>query len=177
MEIKECIETRRSIRKFNGAEVLRADIEEMIRAAQCAPSWKNSQTARFYCALSPEAVEKVNACLPDFNAERTQGVGAYVITTVKKGLSGCDGDGNYFSHLGNGYECFDNGLSVENLVLSAHSLGYATLIMGLFDEGALRTYLGVPSDEDIVVVIAVGKTDKKPRMPERKPLDEILKIF
>ena len=177
MEIKECIETRRSIRKFNGSAVLGEDIEKMVKASQCAPSWKNSQTARFYCALSSEAVSKVNACLPDFNAERTQGVGAYIITTVNKGLSGCDGEGNYFSHLGNGYECFDNGLAVENMILTAHSLGYATLIMGLFDEKALRSYLGVPSGEDIVTVVAVGKTDKKPNMPERKPLEEVLKIF
>lgn len=177
MEIKECIETRRSIRKFNGEGVSKEDIIKMVEAAQYAPSWKNSQTARFYCALSPEAVSKVNACLPDFNAERTQGVGAYIVTTVNKGLSGCDSDGNYFSHLGNGYECFDNGLAVENMILTSHSLGYATLIMGLFDEVALRSYLGVPSGEDIVVVVAVGKTDKKPRMPERKALDDVLKIF
>ncbi len=177
MELKECIEARRSIRRFNGLGVEREDVEKMIKAAQCAPSWKNSQTARFYCALSPEAVKKVNACLPDFNAERTQGVGAYIITTVKKGLSGCDSDGNYFSHIGNGYECFDNGLAVENMILTAYSLGYATLIMGLFDEAAIREYLGVPSDEDVVTVVALGKTDKKPNMPERKPLDEILKIF
>ena len=177
MEIKECIEGRRSIRKFNGVPISREDIEEIIKAGQCAPSWKNSQTARYYVALSPEAVERVNACLPDFNAERTQGVGAYIVTTVSKGQSGCNSDGEYFSHLGNGYECFDNGLAVENIALYAHSLGYCTLIMGLFDEGALRSYLGVPSGEDIVVVIAIGKTDKKPRMPERKPLEEVMKIF
>ena len=177
MEIKECIETRRSIRKFNGECANKEDIVKMIEAAQCAPSWKNSQTARFYCALSSEAVERVNACLPDFNAERTQGVGAYIVTTVNKGQSGCNENGEYFSHLGNGYECFDNGLAVENMILCAHSLGYATLIMGLFDEKALRSYLGVPNSEDLVVVVAVGKTDKKPRMPERKPTDEVLKIF
>ena len=68
-------------------------------------------------------------------------------------------------------------MAVENIALYAHSLGYCTLIMGLFDEGALRSYLGVPSGEDIVVVIAIGKTDKKPRMPERKPLEEVMKIF
>ena len=177
MEIKECIETRRSIRKFNGECVKKEDIEKMVEAAQCAPSWKNSQTARFYCALSSVAIEKVNSCLPDFNAERTQGVGAYIVTTVNKGQSGCNENGEYFSHLGNGYECFDNGLAVENMILTAHSLGYATLIMGLFDEGALRSYLGVPAGEDVVVVVAVGKTDKKPRMPERKALDDVLKMF
>jgi nitroreductase len=105
------------------------------------------------------------------------GVGAYIVTTAKKGLSGCNREGEYFSHLGNGYECFDNGLAVENIVLYAHSIGYSTLIMGLFDEGALRQLLNIPSDEDIVVVLAVGRRDIEPQRPERKATDEILKIF
>jgi nitroreductase len=115
--------------------------------------------------------------LPDFNSERTQGVGAYIVTTAKKGLSGCDAEGNYFSHLGNGYECFDNGLAVENMILYAHSLGYSSLIMGLFDEASLREYLGVPGDEDIVVVIALGKKDKDPRVPPKEEINDILKVF
>ncbi len=177
MEIKECIETRRSTRKYAYEPISREVIEDIIKAGQYAPSWKNSQTPRYYVALSSEAIAKVNSCLPDFNAERTQGVGAYIVTTVKKGMSGCNSEGEYFSHLGNGYECFDNGLAVENMLLFAHSLGYSSLIMGLYDEKALRTYLGVPRDEDLVVVIALGKKDIDPQMPERKNLDEVLKIF
>ncbi|MBQ8546471.1 MAG: nitroreductase family protein [Clostridia bacterium] len=177
MEIKECIETRRSTRKYQYEPIKREVIEEIVKVGQLAPSWKNSQTPRYYAAITEEAVEAVRSCLPGFNAERTHGVGAYIITTVKKGMSGCNADGEYFSHLGNGYECFDNGLAVENMLLYAHSLGYSTLIMGLFDEKALRTYLGVPKDEDLVVVIALGKKDVEPTMPQRKALDEILKIF
>ncbi len=177
MEIKNCIETRRSTREYTFEPISREAIEEIIKAGQMAPSWKNSQTPRYYVALSRGAIDEVANCLPDFNKERTQGVGAYIVTTVKKGLSGCNSQGEYFSHLGNGYECFDNGLATENMLLYAHSLGYSTLIMGLFDESALRKYLDVADDEDIVVVIALGKSDLKPQAPERKPLDEILKIF
>ena len=31
----------------------------MIRFAQMAPSWKNSQTGRYYVVMSPEMLEKV----------------------------------------------------------------------------------------------------------------------
>ena len=177
MEIKECIETRRSTRKYEYEEISKETIEDIVKAGQYAPSWKNSQTPRYYVALSSKAREDVRALLPDFNKERTEGVSAFIITTVKKGRSGCDRDGNYFSHLGNGFECFDNGLAVENMLLYAHSLGYSSLIMGLYDEAGLRSYLGVPSDEDLVVVIALGKKDIEPEMPERKPIDQVLKIF
>ena len=177
MEIKECITGRRSTRKYAYAPISKETIVDIVKAGQYAPSWKNSQTPRYYVALSDEARESVRELLPGFNKERTEGVGAFIITTVKKGFSGCDRDGNYFSHLGNGFECFDNGLAVENMLLYAHSLGYSSLIMGLYDEAGLRSYLNVPSDEDVVVVIALGKKDINPEMPERKELDEVLKIF
>lgn len=177
MEIKECLETRRSTRQYAYAPISKETIEDIVKAGQLAPSWKNSQTPRYYVAMSSEAIKSVSDALPDFNKERTEGVSAYIVTTVKKGRSGCDREGKYFSHLGNGYECFDNGLAVENMLLYANSIGYSTLIMGLFDEPTLRTYLEVPSDEDLVVVIALGKKDIEPEMPERKPLDQVLKIF
>jgi hypothetical protein len=49
--------------------------------------------------------------------------------------------------------------------------------MGLFDEASLREYLGVPGDEDIVVVIALGKKDKDPRVPPKEEINSILKVF
>ena len=165
------------MRKYTYEKIDRATIEDIVKKGQLAPSWKNTQTPRYYVALSEDGIKSVQACLPDFNSERTQGVGAYIVTTAKKGLSGCDAEGNYFSHLGNGYECFDNGLAVENMLLYAHSLGYSSLIMGLFDEAALREYLGVPKDEDIVVVIALGKKDKDPRVPPKEEINSILKVF
>ena len=177
MEIKECIKGRRSVRKYAYEKIERNVIEEIVKAAQYAPSWKNSQTPRFYVALSDEARAAIKDCLPGFNSERTEGVGAYIVTSFKKGLSGCNSQGEYISHLGNGYECFDHGLAVENMVLYAHSLGYSTLIMGLFDEARLRIVLDIPSDEDLVVVVAIGKRDIDPQRPERLSTEEILKVF
>ena len=176
MELKNAINGRRSIRKYAPCVVKKEEIEEMIRAAQAAPSWKNSQTARFYVALSEEARAGVRDCLASFNKERTADTGAFIVTTVVHGISGYMPDGSC-THLGNGFECFDNGLAVENLLLTAYELGYGTLIMGLYKEGKLRELLNIPSEENIVTVIAVGKADVDPQMPERNPVDTVLKIF
>ena len=175
MELTSAINGRRSIRKYAPCVVKREEIEEMIRAAQAAPSWKNSQTARFYVALSDEAREAVRGGLASFNAERTENVGAFVVTTVVHGISGYTASGP--THLGNGFECFDNGLAVENMLLKAHELGYGTLIMGLYKVDKLRQILGIPEGEEIVAVVAVGKADVEPEMPERNDLDTVLKIF
>ena len=175
MELQKAIEQRRSIRKYAPCVVKKEHIEEMVKCAQLAPSWKNSQTARFYVSLSDEMREKTSDALASFNKERTENVGAFIVTTVVHGISGYMANGA--THLGNGFECFDNGLAVENLLLKAQELGYGTLIMGLYKEEKLRELLGIPAEENVVAVIAVGKADIAPELPERNALDTVLKIF
>ena len=52
MDFNDVIKSRRSIRKYcAGKSVSKEQIEELIKAAAYAPSWKNSQTARYYCAI------------------------------------------------------------------------------------------------------------------------------
>ena len=174
MELKDAIYNRRSIRKYKDARITKEEIEKMVASAQMAPSWKNSQTARFYVALTPSAVKEARGCLASFNEERTENISALIITTVVKGISGYTDKGA--THLGNGFECFDNGLSVQNLLLTAHEMGYGTLIMGLYKEEKLRELFSIPQSEAVVVAIAVGKADACPDAPQRKPLDEILTI-
>ena len=176
MELKNAIFGRRSIRKYAPCVVKREEIEELVACAQAAPSWKNSQTARFYVALSDEARASVRGALASFNFERTDNAGAFIVTTVVHGVSGYMGDGSQ-THLGNGFECFDNGLAVQNLLLRAHEMGYGTLIMGLYKENKLREILGIPNGENIVTVIALGKADVNPEMPERNEIKDILKVF
>ena len=175
MELKSAIYNRRSIRGYEKCEIKKEELCEIVKAAQMSPSWKNSQTQRFYIAHSNEAREKMADCLASFNRERTQEASAYIVTTAVKGISGYTDRGA--THLGNGFECFDNGLAVQNLLLSAYEKGYGTLIMGLYKESEIRKLFQIPDSEAIVVVIAIGKGAVNPEAPQRKELDEILKIY
>ena len=47
MEVLDCIKTRRSVRKFKEDAVPHELIAEVVSAAAWAPSWKNTQTARY----------------------------------------------------------------------------------------------------------------------------------
>ncbi len=175
MELKNAIFGRRSIRQYAPCEIKKEEIEELIRYAQASPSWKNSQTARFYAAISNEGRENVRRCLASFNYDRTENAGAFIVATVVHGISGYTSQGE--THLGNGFECFDNGLAVENLLLGAYEMGYGSLIMGLYKEKELRALLNIPESEHIVAVIALGKADIDPEMPERNEIDTVLKVF
>jgi hypothetical protein len=49
--------------------------------------------------------------------------------------------------------------------------------MGLRKENELRAILGIPDDEALMAVIAVGKRTADPEKPPRKAMDDIVKFF
>ena len=52
MEFEKLIEERRSIRKYDSSRrATKEQMETVVQAAIQAPSWKNSQTARYYAIL------------------------------------------------------------------------------------------------------------------------------
>ncbi|MDE7326164.1 MAG: nitroreductase family protein [Lachnospiraceae bacterium] len=178
MEFTELIEKRRSVRAFDASrKVTREEIEKLVYAAIQAPSWKNSQTARYYAVLSDEMAEKVfTECLPAFNAASAKGA-ALVVTTFVANRSGFERDGNPTNECGNGWGYYDLGLHNGNFVLKATDLGLCTLIMGIRDAEKLRELLLIPETETVVAVIAVGKAAQDPEKPKRKEPGDILKVF
>ena len=60
MTFEETLTSRRSIRRYKAEPVSREDIDACLQAAILAPSWKNSQTPRFYVVQSPEIRKQVD---------------------------------------------------------------------------------------------------------------------
>ena len=101
MEFQKLIETRRTVRKYAAdSEVTREQMETLIHAAQEAPSWKNSQTGRYYCVLSREIVDKIRAtCLPGAgNAGKSENA-ALIVTTFVHDRAGFQKDGTADNEL------------------------------------------------------------------------------
>ncbi len=177
MELEQCIRGRRSIRKFKNAPIEKGAMEKLIAAAQQAPSWKNSQVSRYYAVLSQENKAKILDCLPEFNRKSAANASALIVTTVIKGRSGFERDGSYTTHLKDGFQYFDNGLQVQNLCLQAYAMGLGTLIMGIYDQQAIRQIAAIPEEQEIVAIIAVGYPDIAPDMPPRKEIEKILQFL
>ena len=179
MEFNETVMARRSLRAYEeGKTVEKAQMEEMIHFAQLAPSWKNSQTGRYYIVMSPEMLEKIKKdCLPEFNQKNSANAPALIITAFEKTRSGFTREGATENEVGEGWGCYDLGLQNENLVLKAKDMGLDTLIMGIRNSEKLREYLDIPASQEIVSVIAVGYGAIKPEMPVRKNVEDIAKFF
>ena len=178
MEFQKLIEERRTIRKYSPeSRITKEDLLAVIRAAQEAPSWKNSQTGRYYCIMSEEMVEKVSReCLPEMNQAKAENA-SLIVTTFVHNHAGFQKDGTPDNELGNGWGCYDLGLQNENLVLKAKDMGLDTLIMGIRDSEKLREYLEIPASQEVVSVIAVGYGAIRPEMPARKNVEDIAKFF
>ena len=179
MEFQTLIENRRSVRKYSShTNVTKEQIQQLVQAALEAPSWKNTETGRYYCVLSEEIVNKIREnCLPGArNAEKSEHA-ALIVTTFVHNRAGFQTDGTPDNELGNGWGCYDLGLQNANLILKATDLGLSTLIMGLREADKLREILSIPETETIAAVIAVGKAAEEPTRKPRKSLGEITKFF
>ncbi len=82
MNTLEAITTRRSVRRFLEKPVENEQIEAVVTAASFAPSWKNTQTARYIAITDPAAKETIAAeMLPSFNAATVRSAGS-ILTRV-----------------------------------------------------------------------------------------------
>ncbi len=179
MELMQAIESRRSIRAFKEDATVTADqIKEMVKAAGLAPTWKNSQTGRYYVAMSEDKINFVrNQCLPEFNANSCANAVALIITTYETKRSGFERDGSPTNELGDKWGVYDLGLQNENLVLKARETGYDSLIMGIRDADKIRAEFDIPESQEIVAVIAIGVRESDAQKPKRKTPDDITRFF
>ena len=66
----EVLTSRRSIRSYDASKkISEAEVRELLKATQEAPSWANQQPSKYYVAISPEKLAAVQN-LVGMNKER-----------------------------------------------------------------------------------------------------------
>lgn len=178
MNFDDLIAKRHSVRTYNPEQtVSRQQIMELIHCAQQAPSWKNSQTGRYYVVFNKDTLQEIRQCLAPQNQIVTKDVNVLVISTYFKNHSGFDKNGIPENELGNGWGCYDLGLQNAFFILKATDLGLDSIILGLRNADKLRKVLNIPESEDIVAVIAVGYGNgAEVKSPQRKQIETIMTV-
>lgn len=172
----DVITSRRSVRKYDASKkISEAEVRDLIKAVQDAPSWANQQPTKYYVAISPEKLAAVQDMVGG-NKERIKDAPVLIVSTYERGKSGFF-QGEQSNEVGDGWGAYDNGLSNCYLVLKARAMGFDTLIMGMRDADKLRELFSIPENETVMAVISLGYRAEEPNRPERKNLDEIVKIF
>ena len=177
MEFENLMKQRRSVRKYDtDKKVSQEQITELVKAAMLAPSWKNSQTGRYYALLSDAELESFRLeTLPEFNQKSSAGA-ALVVTTFVKNIAGFTKE-EPDNELANHWGAYDLGLQNAYFCLKAADLGLDTLIMGIRNADAIRSRLNIPENEEIVSVIAVGYRKEEPVFRKRLEAETVLKLY
>lgn len=172
----EVLTSRRSVRNYDASKkISEAEVRDLLKAAQDAPSWANQQPSKYYVAISEEKLTAVQDMVGG-NKERIKNAPVLIVSTYERGKSGFF-QGNQTNEVGDGWGAYDNGLSNCYLILKARAMGFDTLIMGMREADKLRELFSIPENETIMAVIALGYRAEEPKRPVHRELDEIVKFF
>lgn len=165
MEFSEVIKNRYSCKKYNGVVPSDEQLNAILAAGRLAPTAKNLQEQHIYVAKSPEALAKIDKVTPC-----RYGAGLVLIVAFNKN--------NVFTYPGgkrnSGVE--DATIVATHMILAAANVGVDSCWVNNFDVDALAAELGLPEDEDILMLMDLGfKAEGFAPMPNherRKDLSE-----
>ena len=72
---------------------------------------------------------------------------------------------------------FDAGITAQSFCLSAYNEGLGTVILGIFDEDKISSFIDIPDGQQLATVVAIGYPNETPDAPKRKSADELLDIL
>lgn len=176
MTAKECIKGRRSIRRFKSDKIKHELLAEIIETASYAPSWKNTQIARYIAvegALKDQIAKEGTTPFPG-NGQIIENAPVLIAVTVIKNRCGYERDGSFTTPRKDTWQMFDAGIASQTFCLAAYEKGIGSVIMGIFDQEKIEELLELPEDRELVALIPIGYPAEEPVAPKRKTVDDLL---
>ena len=181
MEFKDLVRARRSCRAFESSNVTDEQVAAIIEAGQWAPSPLNLQPWDFIVVTDPsvktqirEAGDSARQCVVDGGGPGW--AGKYAMTFVEDAPvlivvvfdPAKGGLGDYFNQRHGAMQAA--AACVQNMMLAAADMGFATLWFTFFDPATLAGVLKIPENLEIAAVIPVGRPSGSEDAPPRKAL-------
>ena len=175
--VLNAIKRRRSCRFFDSnSKVEDADLERIIESAIWAPSARNLQPLEFIIIKDPESKKVLSdICRQKQPAEAPLNI--VVVGDLKRAKDVGDISPHYTTTHIRGLKMFiymDAAASIQNMLLAAESLGYATLWIASFDDDSLEEHLGMPERFVPLSVISIGKSAKDVPVRPRREISQRL---
>ena len=157
MNTYETILKRRSIRKFKEGTIKDEDIKMLLDAAMAAPSARNMQPWEFYVVSNQEKMQEIRDFAPNFNFNSN------LMIIV------CGNTSRSLTKNNNDFWIQDCSAAIQNILLTATSLGLGTVWCGLYPvierSNKIKELLKV-SDEIIplgLIHVGIPNEEKEPR--------------
>ena len=168
MDVLEAIRGRRSIRAFKSKKVTQETVEKLLDAASWAPSAGNIQPWEFIVIRKPE----IKRALAEAALDQTFIEEAPVVIVV---CANKNRSSQGYGIRGKTLYCLqDTAASIQNILLTAYSLGLGTCWIGAFREEEAREILKIPQGIRPVAIIPVGYPAETPPPRNRRPISQIV---
>ena len=155
---------RRSIRAFEDRQIPREELDQILKAAQYAPSAMNRQTWQFTAVLSREKIQKLAKAIGEVlqrdNYTMYEPQAIIITSNARDARFGVD----------------DNACALENIFLAAWSFGIGSVwlnqLQEICDRPSIRNILtdwGIPENHVVYGMAALGY----PASSEKKEVEKI----
>jgi nitroreductase len=162
VDIFEAMEKRHSVRIFDTSrEVAPELVDELLRCACLAPTAGNVQPWRFFVVREPQLKEAL--------ARAALGQG-FVATAPLDIVACADLQAHATSYGKRGAELYaiqDTAAAVQNILLTATSLGLGSCWVGAFNEEEAARTLDLPKQIRPLAIIPIGYSLRSGRQPRK----------
>ena len=191
----ENIKQRRSIRKYSSTRVPREILNEILEAAQWAPSAHNAQPCRFIVLTQKNSKKNLAIAMAKARTEdlirdnvpielrrRITKASMERFTSAPVLVISCITMADMTKYSDEQRQKNERDLAIqslgaamENMLLAAHSkgLGACWFCAPIFCKDAVRKVLRIPEDVEPQALVAMGYPIEKPLAPLRKPFQNI----
>jgi nitroreductase len=168
MDILKAVRGRRSIRAFKSDDVSPEIVEKLLEAASWAPSAGNIQPWEFIVVRKIEIKRRLVEAALDQTFIEEAPVVIVVCANENRSSQG-------YGIRGKTLYCIqDTAAAIQNLHLTAYSLGLGTCWIGAFREEKAREILKIPQGIRPVAIIPVGYPAETPPSRNRRPISRIV---
>jgi len=171
-QVLKAIRERRSVFRFKPSKLEKESLENILDAGRWAPSWTNTQPWSFIVVDDPELKRMIGEAgyrITMFSTANWMADAAAIIVV------------SVDPHLDPYHYIEDGAIATHNMALAAHSLGYETYYLGIYDvkasgksvEKEVKKLLKIPDKMRVIALLPVGTPDMKPES-SRKPLHTMI---
>lgn len=168
MEVFDCIRTRRSIRKYKDKPVPWDNIVEVLQAGKYAPFAGNIFNIKLIVVKKEDKRQAIaEACAQQYWMQDAP-IHIVVVGEPEKA------ERYYGTRGARLYTIQGAAAAIENMLLTAHSLGLGACWVGAFDEEEIRRLCSLPEHVNVQAIVTIGYADEIPTAPPKYRIEHAM---
>jgi nitroreductase len=170
METLECIESRRSVRKYLDLPVEFEKIGNILNAGRLAPSAGNVQDWKFILVTEHDLRKQLaEASMQQYWME---GAPVHIVVCSQPAKS----DRMYGKRGHELYTIQNASAAAQNMLLAAHDQGLGACWVGAFSDTMVKRILSISEGAKPLAIITIGYADEEPKHQSKYTVDNITYI-